>query len=124
MKCLITLTALALTACATNQTPTFNQLVVTAASLDDAVLVTGNALLNSGVISAVQSKKILSITDNVTVLLTAANTAYVAGNTALANSQLSKATSTLTTTQACLSQQTGKPPIGSTVDACIAGVMP
>jgi len=72
------------------------------ALVNDAVVVTATAALQSGAISSTEATKILAITDGVNALLTAANAAYVAGNTALANTDLASASSQATQTQACL----------------------
>lgn len=113
-----------LAACATAPTtaPTaaqsFNQSVKIAGTANDAVIVTGNALLTSGVISSAQSKKILVITDQVNGLLVASNNAFVAGNTALANATLSTANSTTAAAATCLAPAAG----GAILDQCLSTV--
>lgn len=108
MKRLPFLALLLLCGCATltgtsSAQQTWDTSVKIAASVNDAVILTGNSLLSSGTITPSQAKKILSITDNVTALLTAANTAFAAGNSALANSDLSIANANALRTQNCMS---------------------
>jgi hypothetical protein len=93
---------LMLVSCATSASNAFLTSLHDTALVNDAVVVTATAALQSGAISSTEATKILAITDGVNALLTAANAAYVAGNTALASTDLASATSKATQTQACL----------------------
>jgi hypothetical protein len=97
--CLITLL---LVACQSTASASFLTALHDTAVVNDAVIVAATAAVESGAISSTEATKILAITDGVNALLTAANAAYVAGNTALASTDLASATSQATQTQACL----------------------
>ncbi len=94
----------------------FKGLIRAAINADNAMIVTGTALLDAGTITSAQAGKILRFTDQIKTVIDAARSAYDLGNTALATKQLSAATATLTTLQVC----TGPPNSGLTLDSCLA----
>lgn len=108
-----------LTGCATTAgTPTFSQLLATAETADDAVVLAATQAINAGAITSAQAQKILAITDGVNAALTLANTTYQAGNLTSANAQIAAATSILTTVQGCLAVAQAK----QSIDMCLAPV--
>lgn len=108
---------LLLAGCASTPVPqTFNQLLLTAGTVDDAVVVAIDTALKSGAITAAQAQKVATITDSVQTTLAAAKAANALGQTAVATSQLSLATASLTKAQACITAPT-------TLDACLGGAL-
>jgi hypothetical protein len=106
-----------LAGCATTAPPTFSQLLSTAETADDAIVLAATSALQAGAISSAQAKKVLTITDGINTALGLANTAYAAGNTTGANAQIAAATAILVTVQRCLNSAKTAP-----LDACLAPV--
>jgi hypothetical protein len=108
---------LLLTACtSTPKVQTFNQLLLTTGTLDDAVVVATDTALKAGAITAAQAQKVASITDSAQTALGAARAAYAAGQVNTAAGSLSVATAALTKAQACITAP-------ATIDACLGGVL-
>jgi hypothetical protein len=108
-----------LTGCATTAgTPTFSQLLATAETADDAVVVAATQALNAGSITSVQAQKVLTITDGVNAALTLANTTYQGGNLTSANAQIAAAMAILVTVKGCLAITQAK----QSLDTCLAPV--
>lgn len=95
---------------------TFNDLMLAAGTMDDAVVVAIDTAFKSGVITAAQAQKVATITDSVQTTLKAAKAANALGQTAMATSQLSLATGSLTKAQACITAP-------ATIDACLGGAL-
>src|SRR6266699_1454293 len=94
--------AVLLSGCATTgKAPSFNALLEAAYSADDGLIVTGDNLLQTHVISVAQAKRLLNIADQMKQALDAANAVYQAGNAALAMSELQAASGALSTAQDC-----------------------
>jgi hypothetical protein len=104
-----------LTGCATTSAPTFSQLLATAETADDAIVLAATSALQAGAITSTQAKKVLTLTDAINAALTLANTAYTAGNSASATAQIAAVTAILVTVQGCLKAPT-------TIDTCLASV--
>ena len=114
----ILLLVVLLVGCATTAGPTFSQLLATAETADDAVVIASTQALNAGAITSAQGQKILTITDGVNAALTLANTAYQAGNLTSATAQIDAATAILITVKGCLAVTQAK----QSLDACLAPV--
>lgn len=107
------ISACLLVACQSAPVPqTFEQLMLTAGTVDDAVIVATDTALKSGAITAAQASKVASITDTVQTTLKAARAAYALGNSALATTTLGTANAALTKAQACITAP-------ATIDACL-----
>lgn len=113
----ILLLTILLAGCATTSAPTFSQLLATAETADDAVVLAATSTLQAGAITSIQAKKILTITDGVNTALTLANNAYAAGHLTSANAQIAAATAILVTVQRCLNTVKSAP-----IDACLTPV--
>jgi hypothetical protein len=113
---LIALLSTGIVGCATTgTTQTFNQLVLSAGTVDDTVVKTVDSLVKSKGLTSTQATSILAITDKVQAALTLANTAYNAGDQTTATAKLSAATAALSGIQACLTMP-------STLAVCLQGV--
>jgi hypothetical protein len=100
---------------------TFNTLYANAVSIDDLVIKEATIALNSGLISTVQAKKILAITDSVKTALDAANSAAQIGNTGIASGNLAQALGPIAILSACL---TSHPLTIATFDVCTVKLTP
>lgn len=104
-----------MTGCKTVPIQTFNQLVLTAGTVDDTVVNALDAAVKAKAITGAQATAALKITDAAQAALVTANTAYQAGNQSTANAYLVGAASALTAVQACLVQP-------ATFTVCLQGV--
>lgn len=100
---------------------TFDALYQSAVSADDLVIRTATTALASGLISPIQAKKILSITDSVKAALDTANAAAQLGNTGTATGSLAAALGPIAILSSCL---TVKPLTVATFDTCAAKLVP
>lgn len=107
-----------LAGCASTSTgpQTFNQLLLTAGTVDDAVVVATDTALKAGTITAAQASRVVNVTDGVQAALQAAKAAQALGQTGAASSQLATATAALTKAQACITAP-------ATIDACLGGTL-
>lgn len=120
-KLLLILPLLILSACATTSTApkTFNEVYADALTADDLVVQAATTALNAGLINSAQATNIQKITIDARNLLTAAQIAFTAGNSALANQNVVSATATLVAMSLCLTQ---KPLTVATFASCAATV--
>jgi hypothetical protein len=100
---------------------TFDTLYSSAVSADDLVIRTSTTALQSGLITAAQATKILSVTDSVKSALDAANAAAQLGNTGLATGNLAAALGPIGVLSACLA---AKPLTVATFDKCATTLAP
>lgn len=100
---------------------TFDDVYAAAVTADDFVVTTATTALNAGLITSSQATAIQKITVDASNLLTAAKTAFTAGNQALANQNVVAAVATLTAMSLCLTQ---KPLTIATFAVCAANVPP
>ena len=118
-KLLIGLTVL-LTACAsTSSVKTFDQIYADALTANDVVVQATTTALNAGLITSVQAASVQKITIDASNLLTAAQTAFTAGDSIAANSDVVAATATLAALSLCL---THKPLTVATFGTCAAAI--
>jgi hypothetical protein len=108
----------AILACASNPTvpQTFNQLLLTAGTVDDAVVVATDSALKAKAITVSQAQRVANITDGVQASLVTAKAAYALGQTAAATNTLASANAALTKAQACITAP-------ATIDACLGGAL-
>lgn len=112
---------LLLSSCATTSVKTFDTIYADALTADDAVVVAATAALNAGLISSAQAISIQKVTTDAKNLLTAAQTAFTAGNSIAANSDVIAATATLAAMSLCLTE---KPLTVASFATCAASVPP
>lgn len=109
------LVLLLLAGCAsTSGVQTFNQLLLTAGTVDDAVVVATDTALKAKTITASQAQRVANLTDTIQASLAAAKAAYALGQTGTATSTLAAAQAALTKAQACITAP-------ATIDACLGG---
>jgi hypothetical protein len=108
------LVLLLLAGCASNPTvpQSFNQILLTAGTLDDAVLVATDTALKAHAITSAQASRVLALTDSVQMSLKAAKAAYSLGQTGVATSTLGTAEAALTKAQACITAP-------ATIETCL-----
>ena len=123
MRKLLLLPLLLLSSCASTPSSlkTFDDVYNAAITADDFVVTTATAALTSGLITSSQATEIQKITVDASNLLTAAKTAFTAGNQALANQNVVQATATLVAMSLCLSE---KPLTVATFASCAVAVPP
>jgi hypothetical protein len=121
LVCLIALSCtLEMVACAAQATkaaPTFNQLVVTASSVDDTVVNLTKSLYDQKVLTTQQVRAVVAITGKIQAALTLANTAFVAGDQTSANTGLLQASQAIAGVQVCLTNP-------ATLLTCLQSVNP
>jgi len=111
---------LLLCSCAsTSALQTFNDVYSAAVTADDLAVQAATTALTSGLITSAQAQAVQNITKTAMNLLTAAQTAFTAGDQATANKNVSAASATLVALSLCLTQ---KPLTTATFATCAAHV--
>lgn len=122
MKLIALIATLAIAGCAsTSALQTFEDVYQAAVTADDLAVQSATTALNAGLISSAQAASIQTITTDAMNLLTAANTAFQAGDSLTANKNVAAASATLIALSLCLTQ---KPLTVASFAACAANVPP
>ncbi len=100
---------------------TFDALYTNAVTADDLVVKTATTALQSGLINAVQARKVQGVTNAVKIALDSAYAAAQVGNMSTASGNLGNALGPITILSACLMS---KPLTVATFDACTAKLTP
>jgi hypothetical protein len=110
--------SLMLPGCATtpSQTTTFEQIADTAAGLDDTAVKTADSLLLAHVITTVQLRNLVAVTDKIAAAINVARASFNAGNSADAATAIAKVSTELLAAQACLA---GPP---ASLTTCLAAI--
>jgi hypothetical protein len=119
MKCLIVLAFFIIGGCATTSVKTFDQIYTDAVTANDVIVQATTTALTAGLISSAQASAVQKITTDAMNVLTAAQTAFTAGNSIAANSDVVAATATLAAMSLCLTE---KPLTVATFATCVARV--
>jgi len=122
VKLIALIATLAIAGCAsTSALQTFEDVYQAAVTADDLAVQSATTALNAGLISSAQAASIQTITTDAMNLLTAANTAFQAGDSLTANKNVAAASATLIALSLCLTQ---KPLTVASFAACAANVPP